>query len=63
MNLKKRLASIEKTLTAKEEIHFIGWANCRWERAAGLARGDSESKEEFFKRVRSVTNKKWIWCD
>lgn len=63
MSLKSRLTKIEKDAPEEEKVHFLGWADCEWREAEGLIRAEGESKEDFFKRVRSITDKKWIWCD
>jgi hypothetical protein len=63
VNLKSRLARIEKFAPIVDEVHFMGWADCEWKEAEGLVRANDESKESFFDRVRAVTNKKWVWCD
>ncbi len=63
MNLKNRLAKIEKNVPDVDKIHFLGWADCEWKEAEGLVRAGNESREEFFERVKIITNKKWIWCD
>lgn len=63
MSLKHRLAKIEKSLPDVDKVHFLGWADCKWKEAEGLIRAEDESKEEFFERVKSITDKKWIWCD
>lgn len=63
MSLKNRLAKIEKNAPRLDEVHFMGWADCEWKEAEGLVRAKDESQKEFFARVRSVTNSKWIWCD
>ena len=63
MNLKSRLAKIEKDSPQEGKVHFLGWADCEWKRAEGLVRAEDESKEEFFRRVKSTTDNKWIWCN
>jgi hypothetical protein len=63
MSLKHRLAKIEKSIPDVDKVHFLGWADCEWKEAEGLVRSENESKEEFFERVQSTTDKKWIWCD
>lgn len=63
MNLKNRLAKIEKNVPVVDKVHFLGWADCEWKEAEGLVRAENESREEFFERVKIITNKKWIWCD
>lgn len=63
MSLKNRLAKIEKSAPNPDKVHFLGWADCEWREAEGLVRAVHESKEEFFERVKSITDKKWIWCD
>ena len=63
MNLKNRLSKIEKNAPKAGEVHFLGWADCQWMEAEGLVRAEDESKEDFFERVKSITDKKWIWCD
>lgn len=63
MSLKSRLAKIEKSAPGIDEVHFMGWSDCKWKVAEGLVRAKDESRGEFFERVKSVTNKKWIWCD
>lgn len=63
MSLKNRLAKIEKNIPESDKVHFLGWADCEWREAEGLVRAEDESKEEFFVRVKSITDKKWIWCD
>lgn len=63
MSLKSRLAKIEKDAPKEEKVHFLGWADCEWREAEGLVRGEGESKEDFFERVKAATDKKFIWCD
>ena len=63
MNLKSRLAKIEKSVPEVDKVHFFGWGDCEWREAEGLIRTEDESREEFFKRVISATDNKWIWCD
>lgn len=63
MSLKNRIARIEKNAPKAAQVHFFGWADCQWREAAGLVRAEGESQKEFFTRVGSVTDSKWIWCD
>ena len=63
MSLKTRLAKIEATSPAADTVHFMGWKDCEWRYSEGLVRGEAESKDDFFKRVRLSTDKKYIWCD
>lgn len=63
MNLKSRLAKIEASAPKADKVHFLGWADCEWKKAAGLVRGDNESRENFFRRAQATTDNKFIWCD
>lgn len=63
MSLKSRLAKIEAASPATDTIHFMGWKDCEWKYAEGLVRGKTESKDDFFDRVKAVTDKKFIWCE
>ena len=63
MSFKSRLAKIEANLPAADTVHFMGWKDCEWKYAEGLVRGESESTEDFFTRVRLTTDKKFIWCE
>lgn len=63
MRLKNRLIRIEKNAPAIDKVHFLGWADCEWREAEGLVRHVNESKEDFFDRVKAITDKKFIWCD
>lgn len=63
MNLKRRLGNIEKMTPEVDRVHFLGWADCEWREAEGLIRYENESKEDFFDRVKAMTDKKFIWCD
>lgn len=63
MNLKSRLAKIEGNTPKADKVHFLGWADCEWREAEGLVRGENESKEDFFDRVKATTDNKFIWCD
>lgn len=62
MNLKNRLAKVEKNVFKVSEVTFLGWADCEWKEAEGQVRARDEPKEEFFERVKSITDKKLIWC-
>ncbi len=63
MMLRNRIKKLEEKVSiTKPEIHLIGWANCEWKEAEGLARLENESKSEFIKRVISNNpHKKIIW--
>lgn len=63
MNLKNRLAKIEASAPEAFKVQFLGWADCEWKRAEGLVRHHNESKEDFFVRVKAITDKKFIWCE
>lgn len=64
MTLATRLSKLEMLLRPKiEQVHFLGWKGCEWNKAEGLTRYEWESRENFFKRVRKNTDKKWIWVD
>ena len=63
MSLKSRLAKIEKNAPEEDRVHFLGWADCEWKEAEGLVRAESESKEDFFERVKAITDNKFIWCE
>ena len=63
MSLSNRVAKIERNAPAADTVYFFGWSDCQWRQAEGLVRAEAETKEEFFERVRTVTDKKWIWCD
>jgi hypothetical protein len=63
MNLKSRLAKIAASAPKADKVHFLGWADCEWREAGGLVRGENESREDFFSRVQTITDSKFIWCD
>lgn len=64
MNALYRLEKIEGKLLPKvQKIHFIAWADCKWNQCEGLVRQSNESKEKFFKRIRLNKPDKLIyWC-
>ena len=45
MNLKNRVAKIEKNVPDVDKVHYHGWAVSDWKEAEGLVGGDDESKE------------------
>ena len=63
MTLKSRIAKLENTLPRTDTVHFMGWKDCEWRYAEGLIRGETESKDAFFDRVKAITDKKFIWCE
>jgi hypothetical protein len=52
---------LKKSAQYYDTVHFSGWADCEWKEAEGLVRAEKESMEEFFERIKIITNKKWIW--
>jgi len=63
MNLASRIGRLEEILKPKVgKVHFFGWKDCEWKMAEGLVRYENESKQDFFKRVKAKTEKKWVWC-
>jgi hypothetical protein len=63
MNMRKRLTRIEAAKPIENKVHFFGWADCEWREAEGLVRHENESKDDFFDRVKAITDKKFIWCE
>lgn len=64
MSLASRIKKLEEAIKPVEDkVTFIGWADCEWKKAEGLVRHPNESKEDFFGRVKAVTNNKFIWCE
>ena len=64
MSLASRIQKLERSIKPKkDEVTFIGWADCEWKEAEGLVRYENESKENFFDRVKAITDKKFIWCE
>ena len=62
MNLATRIERLEGKIGRKrEKTYFIGWANHKWREADGLIRNESESIDEFKKRVTQNTTKRFIW--
>ena len=63
MNLVSRINKLQRAIKPTEKkITFIGWADCKWRECEGLIRGETESIDDFKKRVMKVTSKKFIWC-
>jgi hypothetical protein len=65
MTARSRIKSLEQKLLLKvKQVHFVGWADCKWNTCDGLFRQPNESKEQFFKRVRLNNPERLIfWCD
>lgn len=64
MSLASRIGKLEQKLTPKkEEVYFIGWANCSWTKSEGLTRQKGESKKDFCNRVYQATKKQFLWFD
>jgi hypothetical protein len=65
MTARSRIESLEQKLLLKvKQVHFVGWADCKWNTCDGLFRQPNESKEQFFKRVRLNNPERLIfWCD
>jgi hypothetical protein len=60
-----RLEKLEQKLLPKvKQVHFVGWADCQWNKCDGLDRQSNETKEQFFKRVRlNNPDRKIFWCE
>lgn len=63
MNLERRIYRIEARKPKDIQIHFFGWADCKWNSANGLNRWEDESIKDFFSRIKNSTTEKWIWFD
>jgi len=65
MTFISRLERLEEKLQSKiQEVHFFGWADCKWNECDDLVRQPNESKEQFFKRIRlNNPDKLLFWCD
>lgn len=63
MSFTSRIQKLEAVIKPVEgKVTFIGWADCEWRQAEGLIRGETESIDDFKKRVMNISNKKFIWC-
>ena len=65
MTALSRLEKLEEKLLLKvKQVHFVGWADCEWNKCDGLDRQPNETKEKFFKRVRlNNPERKIFWCE
>lgn len=63
MTALSRLEKLEEKLIPKvKKTYFIGWGNCEWKKCEDLIRGEDESKEQFFNRVKRRYPKKIVHC-